>query len=397
MRLRRWIVLAAIFAGVVLAVGYGFMPEPVAVDVARVARGRLAVTVEEEGKTRVVDRFTISAPVAGVARRVALEVGDRVSRGQALLSIDPAPPPFLDARRKETSAAMVRAAEAALESAKDRARAAAAREEYARATVERAAKLHDSGFSSKDALEAAVSAATQEQAALRAAEHAVGVARSELEAARAELLSATARSAPKSTERVVVRSPVDGDVLAVLHESEGVVREGEPLLVLGNPGSLEVEVDVLSADAVRIRPGARVIFVRWGGEGELDGKVRTVEPAGFTKVSALGVEEQRVLVIADIVSPRERWAALGDGYRLEARFVVWEEEGVLQAPAAALFRHGDGWAAFAVENGKARLRPVSVGRRNGQSAQILSGIAEGATVVVYPDDRISEGTRIRPR
>jgi HlyD family secretion protein len=279
MQKRRWILLSALLAAIVGAIGYAFLPKPVSVEVAKVARGRLAVTVEEEGKTRVVDRFTVSAPVAGTARRVALDVGDRVSRGRALLEIDPAPPPFLDLRRKESTEAKIRAAKAALESAKEQARVAAAREEYVRATAERTTKLHASGFASKDALEAAESEARQGQAALRSSEFAVNVARSELEAARAELLSTTAKAGPKPTERVTVRSPVEGTVLAVLHKSERAVREGEPLLVIGDPRSLEVEVDVLSADAVRIRSGSRVLFTRWGGEGSLEGKVRTVEPA----------------------------------------------------------------------------------------------------------------------
>jgi HlyD family secretion protein len=173
------------------------------------------------------------------------------------------------------------------------------------------------------------------------------------------------------------------------------VREGEPLVTIGNPLSLEVEVDVLSADAVRIRPGSRVLFTRWGGEGALEGKVRAVEPSGFTKVSALGVEEQRVLVIADIVSSRQAWAKLGDGYRLEASFILWEGEGILQAPSASLFRHGDGWASFVADGGRARLRPVTLGQRSGQSAQILSGLSEGASVIVHPSERVRDGARIR--
>jgi HlyD family secretion protein len=397
MQRRRWILLFAFLAAVAMAIGYAFLPSPAPVEVAKVVRGRLAVTVTEEGKTRVTDRFTISAPVAGIARRISLEVGDRVSPGQSLAEIDPAPPPILDLRRKEAARARVAAAEGSLESAKEQARVAAAREEYARTSFERTAKLHGSGFASRDALEAAESEARQARAALGSSESAVNVALAELEAARAELLATTASAPPKAGERVPVRSPVEGSVLAVLHKSEGAVREGEPLLVVGDPRSLEVEVDVLSADAVRIRPGSRVLFTRWGGEPALEGKVRTVEPAGFTKVSALGVEEQRVLAIADIVSPRERWTGLGDGYRLEANFLVWEGEGVLQAPAAALFRHGDGWAAFVADGGRARLAPVQVGQRSAQSVQVLSGLSEGASVIVHPSEEIRDGARIRAR
>ncbi|HEY5765602.1 MAG TPA: HlyD family efflux transporter periplasmic adaptor subunit, partial [Candidatus Deferrimicrobiaceae bacterium] len=329
MQKKRWFLVSALLAAIALAIGYAFLPKAVPVETVKVARGTLAVTVQEEGKTRVKDRFTVSSPVAGIAGRVALEVGDRVTRGQTLVSIEPAPPPFLDRRRQETAQARIDAAVAALESAKENARATAARETYARANLDRTAKLQESGIATRDALEAAESQAGQEAATLRAAEAAVKVAESELEAARAELLSSTTNGSRSPKERVAVRSPVGGRVLAVPHKSEGAVREGEPLIVIGNPGSLEVEVDVLSADAVRIRPGQQVRFTRWGGEGTLEGTVATVEPAGFTKVSALGVEEQRVLVIAEITSPRERWSGLGDGYRLEASFLLWEGNEVL--------------------------------------------------------------------
>ncbi|GAB4370590.1 MAG: HlyD family efflux transporter periplasmic adaptor subunit [Deltaproteobacteria bacterium] len=397
MQRKRWILvfalLAVIAAGIVLALRPGAEP----VETATVAKGRLAVTVEEEGKTRVKDRFTVSSPVAGIAGRIALEVGDRVSKGQRLVSIEPAPPPFLDRRRQEAARARVDAAKASLASAKERERAAAARERYARATLERTRKLHESGVTSRDALEAAESAHRQEEAALRSAESAVRVAEYEVEAARAELLTSTANGSKNPAETVAVSSPSSGEVLAVLHKSEGAVREGEPLLVIGDPRSLEVETDVLSADAVRIRPGQKVLYSRWGGEGLLEGRVKTVEPAGFTKISALGVEEQRVLVISEITSPRERWAGLGDGYRLEARFLLWEGDSVLQVPSGALFRQGEEWAAFVVEKGKARLRRVEVGKRNGLQAEVLSGLAEGEPVILHPSTQIRDGTRVRIR
>jgi HlyD family secretion protein len=397
MQRKRWLLLFALLAAIVLGLGYAFLPKAVPVETAKVVKDRLTVTVEEEGKTRVKDRFTVSSPVAGIAGRIALDAGGRVSRGQALVMIDPATPPFLDRRRREGVQARIDAAKAALESAKEKARAAAAREKYARNSFERTAKLHEAGFESRDALEAADSAARQDAAALRSAEFAVKVAEADLDAARAELLSSAAKAARNPMERIAVRSPVDGSVLAILHRSEGAVGEGEPLLILGDPRSLEVEVEVLSADAVRIRPGGRVRFTRWGGEGALEGKVRTVEPAGFTKVSALGVEEQRVPVIADLASPGEEWAGLGDGYRLEASFLLWEGEKVLQVPSGALFRHGDGWAVFAVEGGRARLRTVEVGKRNGRSAEVRSGVSAGDSVIVYPSEQIVEGTRVRVR
>lgn len=397
MQRKRWILVFALLAAIVSGIGYALRPKAVPVDTAKVVRGRLAVTVDEEGKTRVKDRFTVSSPVAGIAGRIDLDVGDRVSRGQSLVSIAPAPPPFLDRRRQETAQARVDAAKAALEAARERERADAAREAYARAAFQRTAKLKQAGFASQDALEAAESRAVQEAATLRSSRFAVQVAESELEAARAELLSSMPKGSRNPGERVAIRAPVGGSVLSVPHESEGAVQEGEPLIVIGDPRSLEVEVDVLSADAVRIRPGQQVRFTRWGGEGTLEGKVRTVEPAGFTKISALGVEEQRVLVIADIASPRKQWSGLGDGYRLEASFLLWEGEEVLQVPSGALFRQGEGWAAFVVEKGKARVRSIQVGKRNGLSAEVLSGLSEGDSVIVHPSTQVRDGTRVRER
>jgi len=397
MQKKRWMLVFALLAAIALGIGYALMPKAVPVETAKVVRGTLAVTVEEEGKTRVKDRFTVSSPVAGIADRIDLDVGDRVSRGQAVVTIEAAPPPFLDQRREEAAQARVDAAKAALEGAKERERADAAREAYARANHERIAKLAEGGFVSRDAAESAESRARQDAAELRSARFAVQVAESELEAARAELLSSGAKPARDPKERVAVRAPVGGSVLAVPHRSEGAVREGEPLIVIGDPRSLEVEVDVLSADAVRIRPGQRVAFTRWGGEEALEGKVRTVEPAGFTKISALGVEEQRVLVIADITSPQELWAGLGDGYRLEASFLLWEGNEVLQVPSGALFRQGEGWGAFVVEKGKARARSIQVGKRNGLSAEVLSGLSENDSVIVHPSTQIRDGIRVRER
>lgn len=396
MQRRRWILLFAFLAVIVLAIVYAFLPRPVPVEIAQVVRGPLEVTVQEEGKTRVVDRYTLSSPVAGVARRIDLHVGDGVSRGQVLVEVEPAPPPFLDLRRAEAAQARVEAAKASLEAARARARIAEAREPLARSRFERTKALHAAGSASRDALEAAESEFRQDAASLRSSEFAVRVAASDLEAARAELLSATGKRMG-TANRFALRSPVEGSVLAVFHRSRGAVREGEPLLEIGQPRSLEVEVDVLSTDAVRIRPGSQVRFTRWGGEKTLEGRVRTVEPEGFTKVSALGVEEQRVLVIADIVSPKPEWEGLGDRYRVEATFVLWRGENILQVPTAALFRRGDGWAVYAVDGGRARLRPVQVGRQAARSAQVLSGLAEGQPVIVHPSDQLRDGARVRRR
>lgn len=198
-------------------------------------------------------------------------------------------------------------------------------------------------------------------------------------------------------ENVTVRTPVGGRILKLHHESEGVVNAGEPIVDIGDPSQLEVETEVLSADAVNIGPGTTVLFERWGGDAPLEGKVKTVEPAAFTKISSLGVEEQRVLVIADITSLPESWQRLGDRYRVEAGFIIWEGKNVLQIPASALFRKGEGWAAFVMKNGKAHLREVKVGHRNGLAAEIISGISEGETVIIHPDDSIRDGSRVKVR
>jgi HlyD family secretion protein len=205
------------------------------------------------------------------------------------------------------------------------------------------------------------------------------------------------RSSAGASSVLAVVAPVAGRVLAVPHESEGVVQPGQPLIEIGNPATLEVLVEVLSTAAVKIRPGARVLLDRWGGPGTLEGRVRVVEPAGFTKVSALGVEEQRVRVLADIVSPAEQWQSLGDGYRVEAAFVLWEGKDLLLAPTSALFRKGEGWALYVAEGGRARLRSVKVGERNGLDARILDGLKAGDQVIAHPDEKIVEGVRVKAR
>lgn len=379
-----------------LAILWAFLPRPVPVETAKVSRGPLRVTVEEEGKTRLRDRFVISAPVGGYLRRVDLEVGDPVKRGQALAGIEPMRPEGLDPRTRAAAEARVSAAEATLRAAEERVREAAAGDDYASARFERTRRLADAGLTPKDSLEQAASEARRASAATRSAEEAVDTARHDLEGVKAALTRAGA-SDGRHADKVTVRSPATGVVLAVRHESEGVVTPGTPLLEVGDPGRLEVEVDVLSEDAVRIRPGTGVRFERWGGDVPLEGKVRVVEPVGFTKVSALGVEEQRVFVIVDITSPRDAWKGIGYGYRLEASFVLWEEGGVLQVPTGALFRSGDRFAVYVLEKGRARARTVEVGQRNGRAAQVRSGLAEGETVVLHPGDTVADGKKVRAR
>jgi HlyD family secretion protein len=397
MRIRRWIVIGTLGAIVVLAILYGFYPKPVPVDLVKVSRGPLRVTVEEEGETRVKDRFVISAPVAGFMRRINLKVGDPVKRGQIVAELEPLRSDVLDPRSLAEAEANVAAAESSLRAAEEQARAAAADAEYAIKKLERIRKLYLEGVIPRDQLDQAEAEAKRTEATLRAADAAVKVARSELQRARSKLRYSAAETTPNPDKIVTIRSPIKGQVLKIHHESEGAVNSGEALIDVGDTEKIEVTIEVLSADAVSIKPGTPVLFERWGGGSPLPGKVRVVEPAGFTKVSSLGVEEQRVHVIADITSLSESRKRLGDGYRVEARFMIWEGKDILQVPASALFRKGEGWAVFVAKNKKAQQREVKVGHRTGLVAEILSGLVEGEEVIAYPDDAVQKGTRLRLR
>lgn len=397
MQLRAKIGIIATAAIVAAGLALGLMPRAQRVDIAEVKRAPLVVTVEEEGKTRVMERYLVSAPVSGYVRRSALKAGDAVKAGQVIAVIEPAHAVALDPRTRAQAQAQVSAAQAALAVAEQNARAARAAAELAQQERTRAESLRQSSFISEQALDSARSAETRARATEQAASHSVKVARFELEMARAAVASATRLQGGGSLEALQVRAPVAAQVLKLLQESEGAVAAGQPLLEIGNPASLEVEVEVLSTHAVKITPGSKVMLDRWGGEQTVEGTVRRVEPSGFTKISALGVEEQRVRVIVDFVSPREDWQSLGDGYRVEARFVLWEGDDILQVPTSALFRQGEGWAVFAVEGGRARATPVETGQRAGLATQVLSGLAAGTRVISHPDDKIGDGTRVKPR
>lgn len=397
MQVRAKFGMLALAALIAAGLAWGFMPRAVPVDVAAVEVGPFVVTVEEEGKTRVRERYVVSAPVTGTLQRITLDAGDAVAPGQVLAVIEPLRADALDPRTRAQAQAQVSAAQAALSVAQENARAAVAAAELAEQERVRAESLRQSNFVSAQAVDTARTAETRARAAQQAAAHAVRVARFELEMARAAVASADRLQRGAPSERLSVRAPVAARVLKLVRESEGAVRAGEPLLEIGNPQSLEVEVEVLSTHAVKIAPGSRVILDRWGGDRAVEGRVRVVEPTGFTKVSALGVEEQRVRVIVDFTTAREAWQRLGDGYRVEARFVIWEGDDVLQLPASALFRQGEGWAAFVLEDRRAKLKPVEVGQRAGLRAQVLSGLEKGEQVITHPDDKISDGARVKLR
>jgi len=391
---RRRIVLGLLAVLVAWGLFLGFRPQAVEVDMGTASRAALRVTLEQEGRTRVLDRYVVTAPVTGYARRLRLEVGNVVKRGTVLVELEPLRAEALDPRRRAEAQARIAAAESGVSATEQRAKAAASSAELAQTELQRVRALRLQGHVSAAAEDRAASEVQRSAADMRSAQFAVTTARHELEAARTTLQYAGSAS---STELVTVRAPVAGRVLKIPHKSEGTVASGQPLVEIGDPDALEVEVDLLSADAVRIHPGTRVVFERWGGEGALEGVVRVIEPTGFTKVSALGVEEQRVWVIVAFSSPATQWQRLGDGYRVEASFIVWEGKDILQIPASALFRDGDGWAAFVVEQGKAVKRRVEIGQRTGLSAQVLSGIQAGERVINHPDDRVREGVSVAAR
>jgi HlyD family secretion protein len=393
-----WGVLSALLAA---GLAFAFWPQPVPVDLGEVARGPLRVTVDEEGRTRVKDVYVVSAPLAGRMFRIEGKVGDAVRAGETVLAtIEPTQPTFLDVRSRTEAESAVKTAEAAKTLADAELARARAELDFARADYQRAKTLAARDTISQRALDRAELELKTRQAALATALAAVRVKTFELETARAALITPDGERTPGAADPpccVDVRAPVSGRILRVFRESEGVVAAAEPLIEIGDPGALEIEVDLLSTDAVKVEEGAEVIVEDWGGAFTLQGRVRRVEPYGFTKISALGIEEQRVNVIIDFTDPPEKWQRLGHGYRVETRIVVWEGADVLKVPLSALFRDGDAWAVFVAAQGRARLRHVSIGESNSREAQVLDDLAEGERVVLHPSDRVEDGGRIIAR
>lgn len=375
-----------------LALFYGFRTPAILVDTALVSEGPFRLTVEAEGRTRVADRYEVSAPVTGLLGRVTLEPGDEVARGDALFSINPLQVAPLDVRSKAQAEANLARAEAALQAAHSQVESEQARLDLASSEYRRIERMVAGGHMSQERLDQVTSERRRASASLRSANFAVDVTRFERDNAQAMLSVAAGE---QGAAPVAVSAPVSGRVLTRLRQSEGAVSVGTPILTLGDLASLEVEVDVLSADAVRLRPGMLVELERWGGASTLPGRVRRIEPAGFTKVSALGVEEQRVWVIVELDTPATSWAGLGDGFRVEAHFVLWSAEGVRQVPTSALFRRGDEWGGFVVENDRAVYRSIAIGRRSGLVTEVLEGLAVGELVILYPGQDMHDGGRIR--
>jgi HlyD family secretion protein len=388
---RRVLLSTAVVGGLLLV---ALWPARIAVELASVTRGPLVVTIDEEGRTRVRDRFVIAAPVTGRVLRIELEPGDRVAAGDVVARLRPEAPPLLDARTRAEAVAAVQSAEASLGRARAEEQRARTALTQAQRELTRVRALTAAGATATQDLEARETDVALAGEGVDAAVFAVRTASAEVERARAR---AAASVTQRSEGIVAVRAPTAGVVLRRLRESESIVPAGEPLIEIGDPRQIEIVADLLSTDAVRVRPGARAIIEQWGGDAALAATVRRVEPGGFTKVSALGVEEQRVNVVLDLTAAGEDCAELGDAYRVETRIVLWEAADVLKVPTNALFRHDTHWAVYVASEGRARLTAVELGHQTGQEAEVLSGLSEGTKVIVHPGDLLRDGSRIIER
>ena len=381
-----WLAAAVVLAGV----AWSFVPRAVNVETARAVRGPLTVTIDEDAKTRVRDRFTVSAPVAGYLERIALRPGAAVRAGDVVAAILPAPAAPLDARTRAGLEARVAAARDGESRARLQADAARIMVAQSARELQRQEQLQRDRVISTQELETARLRHQVADADAGTAAAAADAARHALDEARAALLAAD-RPAGRP---IAVRAPRDGALLRVFEESERTVAAGTPLVEIGAPAALEIVAELLSTDAVRVRPGSEVLVERWGGDTPLHARVRLVEPSSFTKVSALGVEEQRVNVVMDFSDPPECWAQLGDRFAVEVRVVVWRSADAVKVPIGALFRRGDSWAVYRVEGGRAAEQAVRIEARSDREAAVAEGVRDGDEVIVHPSDKIATATRV---
>jgi len=392
---KTWIWLALGSSALIALFAWAFRPQPVPVETAKVRQGLFEQTIDEDGKTRVRERYVVSAPVAGRLSRVRAKAGDAVRVGETVAVLSPSAPAMLDARTARELTERIGAAEAGLARARATVARAEAAHQQAQTDVARQQQLQQEGFVASAALDQAQLAARVQARELDAARFAQQGSAHDLAQARAALMRAEEAAGTRRPGTAwPIESPVDGRILRVLQQSETVVAVGTPLLEIADPNQLEIVIDVLSTDGRRIPAGARV-DIDAGGEPRLAGRVRHVEPAAFTKVSALGVEEQRVNVIVDIVSPPDQWRGLGDQFRVDARIVVFERADAVLAPVAALFRDGEHWAVYVAQNGHAQKRRVKVGGRTPSDAWIEDGLTPAERVVVYPSDSVADGRRLK--
>jgi HlyD family secretion protein len=389
-----WVSGLAIAAAIVWA----FRAPPAPVDFAQIGRGDLRVTIDEEGMTRVRERYVVSAPVAGRLQRIGLEAGDEVAANETVLATFlPATPTPLDPRMRAETEARLKTAQAAREQARVAAQRARDEAAFSRNELARYREIAKFGGTTDERLAALEVEARSREAQQRAADLAVQAAEHEVEAIAAVLEQFSNPSRARGGSAITLRSPINGVVLRIHQESEALVAAGTPLVEVGDPTQLEIVVDLLSTDAVRVKPGLPAEIGGWGGTSTLCARVRRVEPAGFTKISALGVEEQRVNVVLDFEQAGPEVHNLGDAYRVEVSIIVWERTGVLKVPTSALFRTGDRWAVFAVRDGRAVETKIGVGQRNALEAEVISGLEEGARVIVHPGDTIHDGVRVVER
>lgn len=400
MKTGTWVMGALGLAAVAGLVFVSLRPETVPVDLAEVRRGHMQLTVNADGVTRIRDIYQVAAPITGETRRSPVVVGDPVTRDETVVAVvEPVQPALLDSRSRVQAEAAVREAEAALKVADAQLLQAKEDRAYAQTQFDRTRTLVERGVASLTALEDAEQLLRLKSATVDAAQSELSRAESALARASATLIgpdSGTAEDTPDSC-CVTLRAPADGVVLSIAGISARPVQAGEPLLSIGRPDNLEIVADLLSADAVRVPDGARAIVERWGGEPALEARVRRIEPSARTKVSALGIEEQRVDVVFDLLTPPEGRPGLGDGFSVYLRIVLWEADDVLQVPLSAVFRTGDDWAVFVEREGVAVRTRVELGRRNGTSAEVLGGLDAGARVVTHPSDRVIDGALIAPR
>ena len=389
---KRWLKIGI---AVLVAIGYwAFRPGAVPADFAEVSRGSLQVTVNEEGRTRVRDRFVVSAPLPGRMQRIALEPGDPVVGDKTVIArFQPSDPALLDVRTRAELEARVKAAESALGGARADRERVRAELNFAQAELKRLQHLLEDKVIARRELEIAEQQSEALARALQSAEFGVQTAQHQLELTRASLLQSRGSRAAD----IPLYSPVDGVILRIEQKSETVVPTGQPLVEIGNIGDLEIVSDLLSSAAVPVKAGQAVLIEQWGGDHSLHGRVRLVEPSGFTKISALGVEEQRVNAIIDFVDPPSERPNIGDGYRVEVRIIVSSRENVLKVPTSSLFRHESDWAVYVVDNDRAVRRIVQVGERNGLEAEITGGLTGGERIIIYPSDAVAEGVKVRPR
>jgi HlyD family secretion protein len=396
--LRPWLWPIVLGALLMAGLAFAFWPRPVPVDIATIREAPMVVTIEDDGITRVKDVYVLSAPVGGRLLRIEAHAGDTIEAQKTVIAtIEPVDPSFRDARAQRELELTVSAGQAARELASAAVRGRQAELKLARLERDRIRPLFSKGIVPKARLDSADMSVAMLEAAVSTAEAALRQRDFELKTAEAALIIPSDDPLRKSNRRFAVRAPIDGQILRVVHESEGVVQMGQPLVEVGDPADLEIVVDLLSTEAVKVTPGNAVRITRWGGDGVLNGKVRRVEPFGTTKISSLGIEEQRVNVIIDITDPRARWQRLGHGYQIDAAIVRWQSERALQVPVGALFRHGESWAVFCIENGRAKLTPIKIGHMNDDVAEVLTGLAAADEVVSHPGERVADGVGVVPR